>query len=388
MNKFFGSIIFFTALLCTKVSAQGIEFFHGKWSEALEKAQKEEKLIFVDAYAKWCGPCKRMAAETFTQQKAGEFYNKNFICMKMDMEEAENMDFIQKYPVGSYPTLMFIDEKGKVVKKGVGYQEVEPLISLGKSALSSQDFSGEYEKKYNEGDRSPELVYNYVRALNRAGKPSLKITNEYLVKQKNLATTETLPIIYEGTIEADSKAFDYLVQYRDKITTLYGDKAVSDRIKLACENTVDKAIKFKNPTLMEEAKGKMKKNNNAAYEAFVLDTDLKYYMGVKDVKKYLKACDNCARDEYKNNPAKLHELVIEMTRNFADDKTVLKSAEKFAKRAAENGNQANYYMSYAQILFKNNKKDDAKKAANRALELAKEAKKDTFQIESFLKSMS
>ncbi|MDO8970421.1 MAG: thioredoxin family protein, partial [Saprospiraceae bacterium] len=60
-------------------SAQGIEFFSGTWPEALEKAKKEELLIFVDAYASWCGPCKRMAAQTFPDPKAGEFFNANFL---------------------------------------------------------------------------------------------------------------------------------------------------------------------------------------------------------------------------------------------------------------------------------------------------------------------
>jgi thiol-disulfide isomerase/thioredoxin len=57
---------FFAVCLTTQVGAQGIEFFHGPWSEALAKAKTEDRLIFVDAFASWCGPCKRMAAETFT----------------------------------------------------------------------------------------------------------------------------------------------------------------------------------------------------------------------------------------------------------------------------------------------------------------------------------
>ncbi len=385
MKKIALNILFLFAAI--GLQAQGIEFYHATWSEALAKAKKEEKLIFVDAFAKWCGPCKRMAAETFTQQKAGDFFNKNFICMKMDMEEEENMEFIEKFPVGSYPTLMFIDDKGKIVKKTVGYQDLNALLSFGKSALAGLDNSGEYEKKYTEGDRTPELIYNYVRALNRAGKPSLKITNDYLTKQKNLATTETLPIIYEGAIECDAKVFDYLIQYKDKVISLYGEKAFNERVKLACENTTDKAIKFKNAALHEEAKTKMKKNYAQASDAFTLDADLKYYLGTKEVKKYLKACDNCARDEYKNDPAKLHGLVLEMANSFPNEKDVLKSAEKFAKRVAEQGKTSGYYYTYAQLLLKNNKKKDAKAIAEKALELAKEQKKETSQIEFFLQNL-
>ena len=70
----------FFSLFCQAQS--GIEFFHGSWDEALELAKKEHKAIFMDAYAEWCGPCKRMAKNIFTQKEVGDFFNKHFINVK------------------------------------------------------------------------------------------------------------------------------------------------------------------------------------------------------------------------------------------------------------------------------------------------------------------
>ena len=45
------------------------------------------ELIFMDAYAIWCDPCKKMAKNVFKQKKVGQFFNQNFINVKMDMEK-------------------------------------------------------------------------------------------------------------------------------------------------------------------------------------------------------------------------------------------------------------------------------------------------------------
>jgi len=110
----------------------GIEFFKGSWKEALAAAKSQNKLIFMDAYASWCGPCKWMAANSFTDKAVGDFFNKNFINVKMDMEKGEGPGLASTYKVGAYPTLFFIDGSGKLVKTSVGALDAAALLSLGK----------------------------------------------------------------------------------------------------------------------------------------------------------------------------------------------------------------------------------------------------------------
>ena len=117
-------------------NAQGIEFFEGTWKEAMAKAKAEDKPIFVDAFAKWCGPCKSMAKNVFTQDEVGKFYNTNFINLKLDMEETDGVTFGHSYPVQAYPTLFFLDGDGKVLKLVKGGQTPEGLVSLGNEALN------------------------------------------------------------------------------------------------------------------------------------------------------------------------------------------------------------------------------------------------------------
>jgi thioredoxin 1 len=118
-------------------NSSGIVFSHDSWSETLKKAKASGKLIFVDAYAEWCPPCKRMAANVFPLPEVGAVYNENFINYKMDCEKGDGPSFLKKYAIQAYPTLLFIDGDGKVVKKAVGGHNAELLISLGKSVAKT-----------------------------------------------------------------------------------------------------------------------------------------------------------------------------------------------------------------------------------------------------------
>lgn len=127
-------------------SKGGMEFFHGSFSEALEKANAEGKIIFMDAFTTWCGPCRRMASSTFPDSEVGGFYNANFINLKVDMEKGEGPDLSIRYSVNSYPTLLYIDGTGKVVHKGVGMRGPEQFIELGREALKRMTAPGSLQK--------------------------------------------------------------------------------------------------------------------------------------------------------------------------------------------------------------------------------------------------
>ena len=355
-----------------QIQAQkGIDFFHGTWEEALVEAKAQEKLIFVDAYAVWCGPCKRMAKNVFTDEKVGEFYNKNFINMKIDMEKKPGRKFGRKYPVSAFPTLMYIDGKGELVHKVKGAQQVDGFLKLGKFAMSKVDNSKEYAETYEKGDRSPELVYNYVKALNKAGKSSLKVSNEYIRAQKDLTTEQNLKFLLEATTEADSRIFDLMIENKKAIEKVTSKEMVQNKIEQACYRSAEKAVEYQNVELHEEALKKMKKYCPEKAAQFTVQAEMKFCLACGDGKKYLKACDKYAKKGAKNNPEKLNGLALAIAENFPQDKNALKKAEKYAKQATQKGDAYNYYLTYASILLQNGKKQDALKMANKSLELAK-----------------
>ncbi len=129
------NIVLFLILSISNVSfgqESGIKFEKSTWNQVLQKAKAENKTIFMDAYTSWCGPCKSMQARVFPDKKVGDFFNENFINVKIDMEQGEGPAIGMKYPVRGYPTLFFIDPKsGKIVNQALGYKSTEQLIQIG-----------------------------------------------------------------------------------------------------------------------------------------------------------------------------------------------------------------------------------------------------------------
>ncbi|NNE28747.1 MAG: thioredoxin fold domain-containing protein [Saprospiraceae bacterium] len=366
----------------------GIDFFHGNFEEALAMAKEEGKVIFVDTYTTWCGPCKRMSRNVFTDSEVGTFYNKHFVNLKLDMEKKDGIQFGGKYPVSAYPTLYFIDAKGEVVQKVKGAQSVDAFLSLGKSILSKVDFSKDYAVAYEAGDRDPELILNYVKALNKVGKPSGKIVNDYLKSQKDLSTPFNSLFLYEALAEADSRIFDLYVDHKKHIIKQKSETEYLKKIEAACEQTIRKAIEYDTHSLVDEAKEKMKKNYPEAQTAFAFNADMSYAAFKKDKKAYIKSANGMAKKVFGKNALRHYELSQRCLQDFPRSQEVTRQAIAFGEKAVQLQNKPEYGFHVAQLYLKNNQKEKAISTAKDALALCEENSSLAGQIKRFIHHIS
>ncbi len=348
-NKLVSFLI--TCLASASAISQGIEFFHGTWEEALQRAKAEDKIIFVDAFTTWCGPCKNMAANTFPDPEVGKVFNQYFISMKIDMEKEMGLEFRKKFPVSAYPTLFFIDYDEVEVLKSVGGRRPADLIAIAESVIAKYDKSSKYEAAYTAGDRSYQLVYDYVSALNKAKKPSVKIANDYLNDQKDLTTPENLKFILEAASQVDCKSFDLLEKYKSQIIKLTSEEAVLAKIRLACLNTIQRAIDFESPDLVVIATDAMKRNIPSEAEMFHSQSDIRYALALHDMSNIDELVNNHVKKFIKNDPERLHQLAVDLNKYAADQKVCLDLAIALAAKAAKD-DDPKYIATYAQLVNK------------------------------------
>ncbi|WP_413670781.1 thioredoxin family protein [Mucilaginibacter sp. Mucisp86] len=117
-------------------SSTQINFIENSWTEALKQAARQNKYIFVDAYASWCGPCKMLKATTFKNNKVADFYNDNFVNVAIDMEKGQGPALAAQWGLQAYPTMIIFTSKGKPVSGTVGYIRANDLIKFGQQALN------------------------------------------------------------------------------------------------------------------------------------------------------------------------------------------------------------------------------------------------------------
>ncbi len=124
------------AILAPSARAVGVPFHDLKLEAALEKAKKENKLLFIDFYATWCGPCKLMDRITFKDAGVIEWLGKNAISLKIDAEKKPMV--AGRFRVSSYPTLIFLKPDGSEARRESGYFAPPEFLRLADAVLTGK----------------------------------------------------------------------------------------------------------------------------------------------------------------------------------------------------------------------------------------------------------
>lgn len=197
----------FLLILNLSLWGQGVNFESLKFNEALAKAKKENKLVFVDCYTEWCVPCRVMAENVFSRQEAGDFFNSKFVCVKFDMEKGEGLKLKQKLEIKAYPTFFIIRPDGTVQHIIVGGGELEAFIKKVERGLDKKTSFAYLDGLYTKGKMTKEQFITYMVALQDAGerKKSEEVEKklESVLTKKDKMKKEYWPILEKSAYDSD-----------------------------------------------------------------------------------------------------------------------------------------------------------------------------------------
>ena len=232
MKKLILSLL--SALFLLPAAAQ-TNFRHLTLDQAIEQAKKENKLVFVDFYTDWCGPCRVMANTVFPQKKVGDYFNARFVCIKLNAEKEGQAD-AKTFQVKAYPTFLVLDTDKKVLLDIKGSMTAENFLSKIESELNPELSPEAMKKRYDAGERTPDLVNAYAFHFMEEGKESegYRIVNEYfdsLTDAQRLAP-ENYFLFQRYTLSLQDPKADFLVSHRDEFDPAVRDKAREHTNKL------------------------------------------------------------------------------------------------------------------------------------------------------------
>ena len=382
---------FLIILSVLSFAQEGIKFETSDFKTILAKAKKENKLIFLDAYTTWCGPCKLMAKNIFTLKSVGDHYNANFVNAKIDMEKGEGIDIAKKYDVKVFPTYLFIDGNGELVHRTVGYVPEKEFIQFAKDASDPSKRVAALKERFEKGEKDPEFLKNLVNLTaftetDYAG----KVFEKYITAKANTPlAADDMQMLFMTLKNSESPAYKIFKDKKADLLKFMPEKSYEATDKSLKINTViKKAYNEESKTYDEN------KFIEGTKDFLTKDEAVKYLSKIKagkalkdkDIATYEKLTLETYKDYTNFNSNELNSIAWNFFENVTN-KSSLETALKWAQESVKQSENSANTDTLANLYNKLNDKANAKIWAEKSIELAKKNGEDASETQKLLDSL-
>ena len=373
-----GLLVFFSILLWAQ---EGIQFDEIPFKDLLAKAKKENKLVFIDAYASWCGPCKMMERNTFPRKSVGDFYNKNFVNSRIDMEKGEGREIAARFGVRSYPTYLFLNSDGELVAQNYGYMEESVFLAMAQDISSPKNKKGSFKERFEKGEKDPEFLISIMKLNANADYDFAKkaseryFTNKSKTELLNKEEVGYLLFFLKSPQDPNYKVFE---DRKSDILQYFPEQNYNDfKNQLLLAKIVQESIDENNKKINDDYFLKTAEPIVGKETALLKlnQTKLAYYEQNANFQEYAKA----ALEYYKNADSFDTNELLKAAWIFADhikDKSSLKKAAEWAEKSVMRGETSENTYILAKIYFNIGNKDLAKNFAELSKDIAIKSGKD------------
>lgn len=364
-------------------AADGVQFTTvTSWQQALDMAKAQNKPIFLDAYTDWCGWCKVMDKETFSNADVASVMNAAFVNVKMEMETGEGIDVSMKYRITGFPTFVVFSPDGMPTFRTSGYQ---PPADWLKTLADMQDPA----KRTVHKGITPTLKLSWPdwhRASFIKGKER-KFPDTAVARAWFRAQTDKFNEVSFGVLlrhDMGEEIEQWALTQEDRYRSMYGDEVAALRDGII-SRTLSQAVSKKDLRLLQRAKDLVPGTDEAQRTRVHHRIDARYYQYTSDWKGVGRVVRSMAADaslsELASNVNDLAWTVYEKS----DDAEAIESAiDGMARVVALPNVEWAHVDTYAALLYKAGRMAEAQTAALRAIELGKASGADIKETEALL----
>ena len=381
-------LLIFISLLCLNplfTFAGEIPFEKGTMEEVFKKARASNKLIFIDAFTTWCGPCKWMAKNVFTVDEVGDFYGSNFICVKLDMEKGEGIPFAEKYDVHAYPTFLFLDGEGKKIHQVCGSKEVSAFLEDGKNAMTPEFRLYDFKTNYENGIRDFIFLKGYAQVLVNANINAELVINDLINSDaaSELVNEKDFDLI-SSSASLESSSFSFIMNYREKYQSIIEQKKMNDFINGVFLTEAVKAAKNKTPDKLAEAQQKAEDFKLENIKELSSRMAWQYAQVTKE--ELYPAAQSYIENFALNDANELNNAAWVIFENYKETDQ-LEHAARWAKQSIELKKDFANTDTYANILHKIGNNEEALQVAKESIELGKKEEQDVESTQNLIKEI-
>lgn len=290
-------------LFINQVHAQRIDFIEKfELDNIIQKSDKP--LILIDFYTTWCGPCKRMDREVFTDSSIIKQVNSNCISLKVNAEEGQGISLAKKYNVTSYPTYLFLNNQGVLVYRTVGYmssydfsQQIANAIIESKESITVLELDSLFKQK------SHDLLFlkDYLSRRTKLKLDNSDLLDHYiqLLPREERIRTETLQLLIDNGNRINKSlqvgiGLETLIDNKQKLQSLKNAYPIEYYIENARKKTLGKAIEFKSDSLLNLV---LKYTDKKNIFDNISTVKLKYFSGLNNKTKFYKEADSFIKNQ-------------------------------------------------------------------------------------------
>lgn len=372
---------------------QGMKFETASFQDLLTRAKDENKIIFMDAYASWCAPCKLMEKNVFIQQEVGDFYNAHFINSRFDMEKGEGKDIAAKYGVRAYPTYLFINGDGEIVYQGTGYYESPDFIKIGEEAADPSKQIAVLKKKFEAGTQDPDFLKNIIKVFMYSDRPIAEqaAVRYFEGKKGQPLNQEDLQYLFGMLEDSNSPLFKIVESRKDDIIKMLPEEMYNNILKSLKLNAVMKSAYNKESKKLDEElflRESEKLVSKEEAQKLLKSAKMRIALQNKDIANYQKM----ALEYYGEgtDPTFSANELNTVAWNFfenIDDTKALRKAVRWAEEGVKKQNEYAINDTVANLYMKLGDKKNAKQWAEKAIELAKASGEDYESTQKVLEQL-
>ena len=384
-------IALFLSFFLLSFSQESINFEDTTFKEVLAKAKREKKLVFMDAYAAWCGPCKLMEKNVFPLPAVREYYNANFINARFDMEKGEGREIAMKYGVRSYPSYLFLNGDGEIVMTNYGYMGEQDFIAIAKEANNPLLTKGNPKELFQKGESDPAFLLNLMRQNAQTDYEFAKKVSERYFKGKvkqELTRDDIGMLLYFVKSPNDLNYQIFKDRKADIVQEMSDDTYQQFDVNIKISKVMESSLDQKTGVINDDYfyKNAIPLVGKTEAETALNRMKVIFYPNVGNFKEYEKAALMYYKNAENFDPEELLKAAWLFSEHI-DNQPSLKKAEEWAEKSVMKSETAENTYILAKIYTKTGKKANAKIYAEMAKTIATQQGKDATSATQLLESL-